>query len=321
MKKTVAIRMSVLFYIGAFMLIFLFSIGNDIRWFLFGLPMMVAVYFVIAGNIFSHRLKLNRWYLWLSMNFIGGLFSWIILLICFSVFLFNGFILFLFVLVTCVFAVVWSVVGLGFLCAKCFKRYTVSPKRIEKFTVTRPKRAGAWNQKAKIFIGIVGVLLLILAAASLCMGVSGFFSIRPVTCYEDSGIHTFAPYDLLPVQVKSSGSSRYQRMNPTRTVYMVYYQATDGTGYRWQVEGGSVRELVKQLYNRGPVERRVLSIPADNTYITVEADQTAESYTTGLQQKYILIMGVSGGYILLYLVAWVVIWFWKKREEGKEDLI
>ena len=59
----------------------------------------------------------------------------------------------------------------------------------------------------------------------------------------------------------------------------------------------------------------------DSTYITVEADQTAESYTTGLQQKYILIMGVSGGYILLYLVAWVVIWFWKKREEGKEDLI
>ena len=61
------------------------------------------------------------------------------------------------------------------------------------------------------------------------------------------------------------------------------------------------------MYDRGPVERRVLSIPADNTYITVEPDQTAEGYTSSLRQKYILILALSGGYVLVYAAAWVVI--------------
>ena len=43
-----------------------------------------------------------------------------------------------------------------------------------------------------------------------------------------------------------------------------------------------------------PVTRRVLSIPSDRTYITVEPDQTAESYTAGLRQKYVLKSGGKG---------------------------
>ena len=156
-----------------------------------------------------------------------------------------------------------------------------------------------------IFAG--GLLLLILAASGLYVGVRGFASIRPAADYEDSGVHTFTPYDILPVQVKNNATGRAQRNNPTRTVYMVYYQTTDGTGYRWQVEGGSVRELAEQVYDRGPVERRVLSIPADNTYITVEAGQTAEGYTSSLRQKYIRILALSGSYVLVYVAAWVVI--------------
>lgn len=88
---------------------------------------------------------------------------------------------------------------------------------------------------------------------------------------------------------------------------MVYYQTTDGTGYRWQVKGGSVRELAEQVYDCGPVERRVLFIPADNTYITVEPDQTAEGYTSSLRQRYTLILALSGGYVLVYAAVWVVI--------------
>ena len=47
------------------------------------------------------------------------------------------------------------------------------------------------------------------------------------------------------------------------------------------------------------MERRVLRIPADGTYITVEPDQTAGSYTEGLRQKYITALVLAGAYVLL----------------------
>ena len=307
MKKVAAIFVSVLLYIGAFLLMFRLSMGDQIRWFLFGFPVMTAMYFVIAGNLFARYLHLNRWSLWLSMNLIGGLCSVIILLICFPTLLMNGMILFLIGPLVGVFAVVWAVVGLGFLCVKGLKGRAALPDGMEALGTSHLRQSGVGGGKSKKVIFVVGLLLLILAASSLYVGARGFASIRPAADYEDSGVHTFAPYDILPVQVKNNATGRAQRNNPTRTVYMVYYQTTDGTGYRWQVEGGSVRELAEQVYDRGPVERRVLSIPADNTYITVEPDQTAEGYTSSLRQKYILILALSGGYVLVYAAVWVVI--------------
>lgn len=307
MKKAAAILVSVFLYIGAFLLMFRLSMGDQIRWFLFGFPMMTAMYFVIAGNLFARYLHLNRWFLWLSMNLIGGLCSVIILLICLPTLLMNGMILFLIGPLVGVFAVVWAVVGLGFLCVKGLKGRIAPPNGMEGHGTSRPRQSVVGGGKAKKVIFVGSLLLLILAASSIYVGARGFASIRPAADYEDSGVHTFAPYDILPVQVKNNATGRAQRNNPTRTVYMVYYQATDGTGYRWQVEGGSVRELAEQVYDRGPVERRVLSIPADNTYITVERDQTAEGYTSSLRQKYILILVLSGGYVLVYAAVWVVI--------------
>lgn len=315
MKKTAAILVSVLLYIGAFLLMLRLSMGDQIRWFLFGFPVMTAMYFIIAGNLFAHHLHLNRWVLWLSMNLMGGLCSVIILLACFPTLLMNGMILFLIGPLVGVFAVVWAVVGLGFLCVKGLKGRMAPSNGIEGSSTSHPRQSGVGGGKAKKVISVVGLLLLILAASSLYVGARGFASIRPAADYEDSGVHTFAPYDILPVQVKNNATGRAQRNNPTRTVYMVYYQTTDGTGYRWQVEGGSVRELAEQVYDRGPVERRVLSIPADNTYITVEAEQTAEGYTSSLRQKYILILVLSGGYVLVYAAVWVVILYRNQRRK------
>ena len=315
MKKAAAILVSVLLYIGAFLLMFRLFMGDQIRWFLFGFPVMTAMYFVIAGNLFARQLHLNRWFLWLSMNLIGGLCSVIILLICFPTLLMNGMILFLIGPLVGVFAVVWAVVGLGFLCVKGLKGQRAPDNRMEGSGTSHPRQSGVGGGKAKKVISVVGLLLLILAASSLYVGAKGFASIRPAADYEDSGVHTFAPYDILPVQVKNNATGRAQRNNPTRTVYMVYYQTTDGTGYCWQVEGGSVRELAEQVYDRGPVERRVLSIPADNTYITVEAEQTAEGYTSSLRQKYILILVLSGGYVLVYAAVWVVILYRNQRRK------
>ena len=174
-------------------------------------------------------------------------------------------------------------------------------------------------RRLKTIIPVAGILLLILSAASLYVAVQALLEVRPAEDYEDQGIYTFQPYDVLPVQVQNTGaSSRDRRMNPTKTVYMVYYRATDGSGYKWSDEA-LTRDLGEDIVEAGePVKRRVLSIPADRTYITVEPDQTAESYTNGLRQKYVTILVLAGAYVLLYVVAWCILILMKKARSGSQ---
>ena len=102
-------------------------------------------------------------------------------------------------------------------------------------------------------------------------------------------------------------------MNPTKTAYMVYYRDTSGSGYQWS-EQALTRELGQEIVDAGTaVEQRVLAIPADHSYITVEPGQTAESYTAGLRQKYITAHVLARAYALLYVAAWCVIWVSKRK--------
>ena len=167
------------------------------------------------------------------------------------------------------------------------------------------------NLKKIVFVG--GVLLLILTAMIGYLSIKNLSGIRSADCYEDKGVYTFSPYQVLPVQVKNTGASgRYRRMNPTKTVYMVYYRTTDGSGYQWS-EQALTRDLGQKTVEGGVcITRRVLSIPSDRSYITVEPEKTAESYTAGLRQKYMIALCLSAGYILLYLLVWCAIWY-KKR--------
>ena len=169
-------------------------------------------------------------------------------------------------------------------------------------------------EKVKSIGFVAGLMLLILAAVMIYLSAKGLFTIPSANSYQDNGTHTFEPYQVLPVQVRNTSSySRDRRMNPTKTVYMVYYRATDGSGYQW-TDRAITRELGQETVREGvPVIRRVLSIPSDRTYITVEPDQTAESYTAGLRQKYVLALALSAAYILVYLVIWGVI-LSKKRQ-------
>ena len=148
--------------------------------------------------------------------------------------------------------------------------------------------------KVKSISFVAGLMLLILAAVMIYLSAKGLFTIPSADSYQDNGTHTFEPYQVLPVQVQNTSAySRDRRMNPTKTVYMVYYRATDGSGYQW-TDRAITRELGQETVKEGvPVIRRVLSIPSDRTYITVEPDQTAESYTAGLRQKYVLALALS----------------------------
>ena len=169
--------------------------------------------------------------------------------------------------------------------------------------------------KLKSIIFVVGIMLLILAAAMGYLSFRYLSAILPADSYEDKGVYTFSPYQVLPVQVQNTGASgRGRRMNPTKTAYMVYYQDISGSGYQWS-EQALTRELGQNVVDaRAAVERRVLAIPADRSYITVEPGQTAESYTAGLRQKYITALILAGAYVILYAAAWcVVVWLRKRK--------
>lgn len=163
-------------------------------------------------------------------------------------------------------------------------------------------------------------MLLLLSAAMGYLSIKHLSAIVPADSYEDKGVYTFSPYQVLPVQVQNTGASgRDRRMNPTKTVYMVYYRATDGSGYQW-TDRAITRDLGQEVVDAGAaVERRVLSIPADRSYITVEPEQTAGSYTAGLRQKYITALVLAGAYIMLYAGVWGVV-IVKKKARAQDGL-
>ena len=88
-------------------------------------------------------------------------------------------------------------------------------------------------QKLKSIIFVAGLMLLILAAVVGYLSIKYLSAILPADSYEDKGLYTFLPYQVLPVQVENTGASgRARRMNPTKTVYTVYYRDTSGSGYQ-----------------------------------------------------------------------------------------
>ena len=163
-------------------------------------------------------------------------------------------------------------------------------------------------RKLKSVIFAVGLMLFTLSAAMLCLSVKNISAMPSPDSYEDKGIYTFVPYQVLPVQVENTGAiGRNRRMNPTKTVYMVYYKDNSGSGYQWTKQAVS-RESGQEIVNsRAPVKRRVLNIPDKGIYITVEPEETAKSYIAGLQKKYRLTLVVSVVYILFYVLAWCIV--------------
>lgn len=160
----------------------------------------------------------------------------------------------------------------------------------------------------KNFCTKIGIPLLILSAVFLCGSITNLSKVQPVSAYEDQGIHTFSPYRIYPTQVENTGTGRQKRLHPTKTVYVIQYRATDGTGYQWQEEA-SYRSIAEDIVSNGqPVERRVLSIKENGRYITINKDLTAKSYVTSQRQRYIVMAVASTAYLVIYIVSCIVIW-------------
>ena len=78
--------------------------------------------------------------------------------------------------------------------------------------------------KYKSIMMFIGVMLFILAITLIYLSVRAMGTLPATSSYYDAGIHTFEPYQVLPAQVRNTSAySRDRRMNPTKTVYMVYY--------------------------------------------------------------------------------------------------
>lgn len=174
-------------------------------------------------------------------------------------------------------------------------------------------------KKLKSIFFVAGVMLLILSAVMAYLSIEELSAMLPADSYTDRGVYTFATYEVASEQVKNtSASSRERRMNPTKTVYIICYRDIGGSGYRWK-ERTVTPEMGQAVVDAGTtVERRVLSIPDHRTYITVEPEQTAASYTAGLRQRYIMALELSAGYLLVYLL--VLFMIWRKNKKRKEGL-
>lgn len=170
----------------------------------------------------------------------------------------------------------------------------------------------------KYLCRLAGTLLMILAVAILYVCLRQLPGLRQLEDYEDRGVHTFAPYQVLPHQVKNNSSGRTQRMNPTKTVYMIYYREVNGAGYRWSEEAAS-KEAGRRVVEQGQqVRRRVLAIPAEGTYLTIDPELSAEAYANGLRRRYLGMMWAAIGYLVFYLLAWGLIWAVKKQKADRE---
>lgn len=158
-------------------------------------------------------------------------------------------------------------------------------------------------------------MLFVLSLVCLYLGISEFFAIRPASDYEDKGVHTFIPYKALPTQVKNTATGRQRRLNPTKTVYFVYYKTIDETSYEWKDKVSYKSTAIAKVDAGEPVERRVLSIRSTKNYITIAANQTAASYTARQQWLYGGMVLLSILYLVIYIAIWII-FVYKRRHES-----
>lgn len=174
-------------------------------------------------------------------------------------------------------------------------------------------------KKLKFIVFFVSIILLIAAALCLYFSLRNLSFIRSASAYKDMGVHTFVPKEVYPVQRENHATGRQKRNHPTTTVYIVSYQTEDGSGYQYKYESGSVESTAQNILETGEsIERRVLFIPSEDNYITIDADETAQKYEIQQKRIYWTIAGVSIIYLLIWLVVNGVL-LYKRRNNNKYE--
>ena len=295
MKKFFLVLLSVLYCPLVFRGLFQLGMGLPYGGALLnlGYPALAAAYFLLAGMALK-RAGIGRWSLWLWMNLLGYPLCWVSLILWRPGCWLNMGLLVVMLPVTLLLAAVWALVGLGFLVAKLLR---TPPKQLLR--KSKGALAAVW--------GVLKQVLLVAAVAGLFLGARGYLSLRPPEDYADKGVMTFTASTCYPTTVKSTTSRGRQR---SRTVYIVTYKAA-GSGYSWTQEAPSKTAGQKAVKEKRQVERRVLSIPAENTYITVEPRHTPESYVQSQRRRFLTMFGASAA----YLTGAAAVFIWRKQRD------
>lgn len=168
--------------------------------------------------------------------------------------------------------------------------------------------------KIKSILRFLPVFIFIVAVIALFNSYGDMQKVRPADEYKDMGVYTFYPQRVIPLQKETNFSGKMKRRNPTTTVYAVDYWTEENrknklaaaaektpepenwrekieqgkrlrdklrfvNEYNYILEKGGIESSAQQIVDEGkPVERRVLYIPEEKSYITVEKDMTAEDY-------------------------------------------
>ncbi len=156
------------------------------------------------------------------------------------------------------------------------------------------------------------IMALVFAAAALWQ----LFLLPDPALYRDEGVYTFVPYQVLPIQVKNNATGRSRRMNPTKTVYKVYYRTEEYSGYEWSQKAPSKTAGADIVAEKKPCRRRVLSRADTGTYLTVDADQTAKTHFQSLRRRCLLITGGCLLYCAVSLILYILAARIRKNRRG-----
>jgi len=290
-------------------------------------PVLSAVTFLILGNIFYRRFHTNRILMWFCMNLLGGAVGWAgIFMITPELLSSPVSIMVVLFLLLSGFGSVWAVVGVIWLVLRLIRRQGEKhDRRIVEQAIVQDKKL-AYSSKSpnparegnpgkfKDMLKTAGICLCGLSVLMIGYSVYYTYKERPADAYEDKGIYTFKAYNVYPTQVKNT-TSRYNRRQTTRTVYVVEYKTTTASGYRWREDAPSKYAGNQWIKEGKTVQRRVLSIKDTNTYITVDSKYTAETYVKHNKSKYTIILLISG----LYLIGYMAVWLHRREKQRLEE--
>lgn len=179
------------------------------------------------------------------------------------------------------------------------------------------RRSGSRSKdKGSQLIRFVGLFFLFGAIALFIVSFQELVKLKSPAAYEDQGVHDFYPYAYYPIQVENhAATARERTRHPTRIEYHVYYKTRDGSGYKWMKNAGGSEANARIVKEEGKVSRRVLEIPEDDTYITVDAKyDSAFAYVVDTVQRSLIMISAA----TVYIVGFALFVFLRRRRQRQE---
>ncbi|MCK0525299.1 hypothetical protein [Anaerobiospirillum sp. NML120449] len=169
------------------------------------------------------------------------------------------------------------------------------------------------------FKTVFQVMLLILAIGLFVAGWQESKTIRDPSEYTDRGVFAFHPYRVLPHSEANTATGRLRHSQATKTVYYVYHRPNGRNQWRYKMKVGSRAEGADVVRARKPVQRRVLSIPAERKYITVSPEMDAKSYISSRMNHVRWLWGIGAAILALLGGIYFLQYRKNKREEEADN--